>query len=200
VRRIGPFHRFLSIAAQCNGQIIEYAHISRESSVPMSTVKEYYTILEDTLIGEFLWPFDRSERKKARPKFYFFDPGVVRAIQNRLSDPPTPAEQGSLFETWFFRELVRIRDYLRKEHVFSFWRIGPHEIDFLVEGGRGPLLAIECKSGRTDISAGTVDAFKRRFPKTPLLVCSLTDRQPRKLASGVEVLPVMEMIRKYRDF
>jgi len=40
-------------------------------SVPSSTVKEYYSILEDTLMGDFLWPWDRSERKKARPKFYF---------------------------------------------------------------------------------------------------------------------------------
>ena len=97
-RNVGAFHRFLAIAAQSNGQVIEFANISRECSVPASTVKEYYQILEDTLIGFFLWPHDRNERKKARPKFYFFDCGVVRTIQNRLQDPPTPQEKGFLFE------------------------------------------------------------------------------------------------------
>ncbi|MBI4373255.1 MAG: ATP-binding protein, partial [Deltaproteobacteria bacterium] len=95
-RNLGAFQRFLSIAAQSNAQIIEFANISRECSVPMSTVKEYYQILEDTLLGEFVWPYDRSERKKARPKFYFFDCGVVCAMQNRLMDAPTPVEQGFL--------------------------------------------------------------------------------------------------------
>jgi predicted AAA+ superfamily ATPase len=96
-RNIGAFQRFINIAAQSNGQVMEFANISRECSVPASTVKEYYQILEDTLLGFFLWPYDKSERKKARPRFYFFDPGVVRAIQNRLNDPPLPMELGFLF-------------------------------------------------------------------------------------------------------
>jgi predicted AAA+ superfamily ATPase len=100
-------------------------------------VKEYFSILEDTLDGEILWPWDRSERKKARPKFYFFDCGAVRAIEQRLTDPPTPVEEGVLFETWFFREMVRHRDYAEKEHSFALWREGKHEVDFLVtRGGR----------------------------------------------------------------
>ena len=198
-RNLGAFQRFLSIAAQSHGQIIEYANISRECSVPMTTVKEYYQILEDTLLGEFLWPFDRSERKKARPKFYFFDCGVVRALQNRLTDPPTPMEQGTLFESWVIRELIRIRDYEEKEHDFTLWRRGPHEIDLLMTGGRGPLLAVECKTSRTDLSPATVAMFRKDFPKTPLLVASLADERPRRLENGVEVLPWREILQRYRD-
>lgn len=198
-RHLDAFQRFLPIAAQSNGQMIEYANISRECSVPMSTVKEYYQILEDTLMGEFLWPFDRSERKKARPKFYFFDCGVIRALQNRLTDPPTPVEQGMLFESWFMREMIRIRDYGEKDHTFSLWRSGANEIDLIVSGGRGPLLAIECKSGKTDISSGTVEAFRKQFPKTPLVIASLSDHRSRRLDSGVEVHPYGEVLRRYRE-
>jgi predicted AAA+ superfamily ATPase len=72
-RKRGAFRRFLAVAAQGNGQMMEYANIARECSVMASTVKEYLQILEDTLIGNFLWPRDRSERLKARPKFYLFD-------------------------------------------------------------------------------------------------------------------------------
>lgn len=198
-RNVGAFQRFLNVAAQDNGQVLEFANVSRECAVPASTVKEYYSILEDTLLGEFLWPWDRSERKKARPKFYFFDCGVVRAIQNRLNDPPTPAETGLLFETWFVREVTRYRDYDEKEHTLSFWREGPNEVDLVISGSRGPVLAIECKSGRQLPSLATVQAFQRRFPKVPLVVASLIDKEERKLASGVRVLPWDRAIELYRS-
>ena len=67
-----------------NAEMLEFEKVARDCSVPPSTVKEYFQILEDTLIGAYLWPFDHSQRKKARPKFYFFDCGVTRALQNRL--------------------------------------------------------------------------------------------------------------------
>jgi hypothetical protein len=148
-------------------------------------------------LGDFLWPWDRSERKKARPKFYFFDCGVVRALQNRLNDPPTPDELGLLFETWLVRELRRLRDYGSKEHEFALWREGNHEIDLLVAGGRGPLLAIECKTGRGPVSGPAVRAFRSRFPKVPLVVASLQDEAPRRLDSGLEILPWPRAIERY---
>lgn len=197
-RNVGAFQRFLQVAVQGNAQVIEFANISRECSVPSSTVKEYYSILEDTLMGDFLWPWDRSERKKARPKFYFFDCGVVRAIQNRLNDPPTPDEMGFLFETWFVREIRRLRDYGDKAHEFSFWREGNHEIDLLIMGGHGPLLAIECKTGQQRISAQTLGAFRARFPKIPLVVASLDDRLPRRLETGIELLPWAQVLERYQ--
>ncbi len=197
-RNVGAFQRFLQVAVQGNAQVIEFANISRECSVPSSTVKEYYSILEDTLMGDFLWPWDRSERKKARPKFYFFDCGVVRAIQNRLNDPPTPPELGFLFETWFVREIRRLRDYGDKAHEFSFWREGKHEIDLLIMGGHGPLLAIECKTGHDLISAQTLGAFRARFPKVPLVVASLHDHVPRRLQTGIELLPWEKVLERYQ--
>ncbi len=196
-RNIGAFHRFLEVAAQSNGQIIEYANISRECSVPASTVKEYYQILEDTLLGNFLWTHDRNERKKARPKFYFFDGGVIRAIQNRLHDPPTPREKGVLFENWLLGELQRERDYQRKGHVFSYWRKRNHEIDILISDGHGPVLAIECKSGTGKISPATIEAFRKVFPATRLVVASMTDKMPRNV-NNIEVLPWKQVIELYR--
>lgn len=198
-RNVGAFQRFLSVAAQGNGQITEFQNISRECAVPASTVKEYYSILEDTLIGGFLWPWDRSERKKARPKFYFFDCGVIRAIQNRLHDPPTPLETGILFENWLLGELTAVRDYLGKEHEFVFWREGPHEIDILISSGKGPVLAIECKSGQSVPSKPTLDVFRKRFPRTPILIASLSDTHKRRLDSGLEILPWRDVVNRYRE-
>lgn len=188
-RNVSAFQRFLSVAAQMNAETIEFASVARDSSVPMSTVKEYFSILDDTLLGDFLWPWNRSERKKARPKFYFFDCGVVRALQNRLFDPPTPQEKGFLFETFFYNELKRMRDYHEKPYELTFWREGKHEIDIFVKGPRGPVMAFECKTSSETISDATRTAFRKRFPDLPLFVVSLKDTHPRKLDNGVVVLP-----------
>lgn len=82
IRKLHPFRCFLEVAAQCNGKIINYANISRDVGVDDKTIKEYFLILEDTMIGFFLEPFHNSFRKRLveKPKFYFFDPGVVRAL------------------------------------------------------------------------------------------------------------------------
>ncbi len=197
-RNLGAFNRFLNVAAQCNGQIIEFANISRECSVPMSTVKEYFQILEDTLIGFYLWPWDKSERKKARPKFYFFDCGVARAIQNRLNDPPTLMETGNLFETWLVNELRRICDYTRKEHEFTFWRYREEEVDILISNSRGPVLAIECKAGRGDLRRATITQFRKTFPKVPLVVASLRDNKPRKIGTQ-EIWPWKQVLVHYKN-
>ena len=196
-RNIGAFQRFINIAAQSNGQVIEFANISRECSVPASTVKEYYQILEDTLLGFFLWPYDKSERKKARPKFYFFDCGVVRAIQNRLNDPPLPLEKGFLFENWFVAELIRLRDYYKKEHRFFFWRYRNKKIDIVISDGKGPFLAVECKAGRIVIKSSTIRAFKDRFPDVPLIIVSLKDKMARRVGD-IKIVPWKEAVEMYK--
>lgn len=198
VRKLDSFYRFLDVAAQCNGQMIEFANVSRECAVHVSTVKEHYSILEDTLMGQFIWPFNRSERKKARPKFYFFDCGVIRALQNRLSDNPTPIEKGMLFETWIANELIRIRDYSEYEHRISLWRKGRWEIDFIIESRGKPLMAIECKTSRQIKNTHSLKAFQKDFPGVPIFICSLSDKRTRKLDKNMWVEPYKETINRYR--
>lgn len=200
VRNVETFTRFLYVAAQSHGDTIEYANIEKTAKVPATTVKEYFSILEDTLIGVFLWPFDRSERRKARPKFYFFDPGVVRGLQNRIVDPPTGQELGKLFEAWFVLEVKKISDYFHKSFELSFWRDGDHEIDLLIRRGSKALMAIEVKSGLSgEISETTLRKFRKNFPDVELVIASMQDTIPRMTNLGIEILPfalVLERISK----
>ncbi len=198
VRKLSDFHRFLNVAGQCNAQMIEFANISRECAVHVNTVKEHYSILEDTLTGQFVYPFNRSERKKARPKFYFFDCGVVRALMGSLTAPPGPEELGRLFETWVFNELIKIRDYEGAEHRISLWRKGRYEVDFLIESAQGPLLAVECKSGRQIKNQLSLRAFRQDFPKTELIICSLRDRRARQTGDNIRVEPYNSVLQLYR--
>ncbi|MCL5260521.1 MAG: AAA family ATPase, partial [Gammaproteobacteria bacterium] len=87
VRNLEPFRRFLEVAAQCNGKIINFANIARDVGTSENNVKEYFSILEDTLLGFFLEPFIHSFRKRLshKPKFYLFDTGIVRSLTNMLN-------------------------------------------------------------------------------------------------------------------
>ena len=102
IRELAPFRRFLEIAAQSNGKLINFSNIARDVGVADQTIQKYYSILEDTLLGFFLEPFHHSFRKRLSktPKFYFFDPGVVRALTLQLNIPITPSTSyyGELFE------------------------------------------------------------------------------------------------------
>jgi predicted AAA+ superfamily ATPase len=89
VRRLNPFRDFLELAAQNNGEILNYTKISRDIGVDHKTVANYYQILEDTLVGFYLPPFHKSVRKRQleSPKFYLFDTGVKRALERSFNIP-----------------------------------------------------------------------------------------------------------------
>ncbi|MBI1861068.1 MAG: ATP-binding protein [Deltaproteobacteria bacterium] len=198
VRQLDAFQRFLDVAGQSHAQMIEFDNIARECQVPSSTVKQYYQILEDTLMGFFLWPWNRSERKKARPKFYFFDCGVVRAIQEKVTSRPGSDELGFLFESWFINEMLSIRDYGFKEERFSLWREGKWEVDLIVERGKQMCLAVECKSGKQLGNIHSIRAFKERFPKVRVLIASLQDERKSKVENGIEIWPYGDVLDFYR--
>ena len=154
VRKLQPFRRFLEVAAQGNGKLINYANIARDVGVDGKTIKEYFSILEDTLIGFFLEPFHNSFRKRVvgKPKFYFFDPGIVHSLCRRLSVPLTPktAAYGEAFEHYVLLEFVRLGSYFQPDYRFFFIRTTSDvEVDLVVERPSRPLLCIEIKS--TDV-------------------------------------------------
>ena len=63
-RNLHPFRKFLEVAAQSNGKIVNYANISKDVGVDEKTIKEYFIILEDTLIGFFLDSYHDSFQGK----------------------------------------------------------------------------------------------------------------------------------------
>ena len=59
IRKIRSFSRFLEIAAFSNGEIVNYSNIAADCGVSAPTIREYFQILEDTLIGRFLPSFQK---------------------------------------------------------------------------------------------------------------------------------------------
>ncbi len=158
VRNVPPFVRFLSIAGQLNGQIINAQNIAREAAVPRSSVDVYFSILEDTLLGQFL-PAYRAQakvREQTHPKFYWFDPGVARAAAGLLFDPLEKIWKGTALETLVFHELRVYNTTQNKNRSIAFYRTASgSEIDFIIEtkkrqfASKAHVICIEVKMAET---------------------------------------------------
>ena len=136
VRRLPPFLRFLGIAGQLNGQLVNAQNISRDAAVPRSSVDVYFSILKDTLLGHFLPAYrpNVKVREQTHPKFYWFDPGVARAAAGLLFEPVDRFWKGTALENMIYHEL-RVYNLTRnKNRPISFYRTGSGvEIDFVIE-------------------------------------------------------------------
>ena len=99
VRNLPGFARFLPLAALFNGQVINTTNIARESGVARTTMTGFLEILEETLLCFKVPAFEARLRVRERklPKWYWCDPGLVRAMK-RLTGRPAPEERGALFE------------------------------------------------------------------------------------------------------
>ncbi len=113
VRNLESFARFLEVAAIMNGQVVNVAGVARDAAVARPTVQGYFGTLVDTLVGSWLpaWRERAKVKEVASPKFYFFDPGVARALAGRVREPVEAAERGFLLETLVLHELRAAQAY-----------------------------------------------------------------------------------------
>jgi len=153
VKNLAPFRKFLAIAAQMNGKIVNKAAIAKQVGVDPTTVTNYFEILEDTLLGFMLPSFSRSVRKAQRqlPKFYFIDTGIKRGLDRTLTVEllPQTFAWGDAFEHWVILEFVKGCQYKRLDWTLSYLRTKDDvEIDLIVErpGDRELLVEIKSKS------------------------------------------------------
>lgn len=202
VRKLDPFRRFLEVAAQCNGKIINASKIARDVGVDDKTIKSYFSILEDTLIGFLLEPFKGSFRKRLslKPKFYYFDTGVARALARHATVELVPQTNayGNAFEHFIILECIKISDYFRKDYRFSYIRTaGDVEVDLVVERPGKPLLCIEIKSSN-NVASESITGFKQltaEIPNCEAIVLS-QDRYAKKIGHVV-VYPWRQGIAEY---
>jgi predicted AAA+ superfamily ATPase len=194
VRRIEPFRAFIEVAAQCNGDVINYAKVARDTSVDDKTIRTYFSILEDTLTGFLLPPFHESIRKRQRhnPKFYFFDTGVARAAARSLSATLSPATFafGRAFEHWVIIEAIRLASYRQPDFRFSYLRTKDDaEIDLIVERPGMPTALIEIKSTArfSPQELAPLQRLRAAFGKHEAF-CLSRDPTPKKI-DGIHALP-----------
>jgi uncharacterized protein len=149
-RNVDAFGRFLEIAALANAQVTNLSGLARDSGVARATVTTFFEILQDTLIVRRLdaWVPRLRVKETSHPKYYFFDCGVLRAIQGRLREPIGSEERGHLLETMVHQELSAAMAYQDLGGKLSYWRTADGaEIDFVWQRGER-IVAIEVKASQ----------------------------------------------------
>ena len=190
-RNVPAFSRFLKVAALCNGTVVNFTNVSNDAQVPRTTVYEYFEILKDTLLLYELPSWRKSKKRKplTSSKYYFFDVGVVAALQGRQFRPGTP-EFGEAFETVLMHELVSYRDYISGESL-SYWRsTSGFEVDFIL----GDHTAVEVKA-KENVSAHDLKSLRALAEEKKLkryLCVSLGPR--RRNLENVTILPLREFL------
>ncbi|MBU6196266.1 MAG: DUF4143 domain-containing protein [Cyanobacteria bacterium REEB446] len=199
VRNLDTFTEFLKLAADENTNVLNYSNIASDIGVSSATVKEYYQILEDTLLGFYLRPYSSRLRKKLskHPKFYFFDTGVTRALQQKLSLELTPKtkEFGKAFEHFIIKEFIYTANYLNPDYQFSYYRTENNaEVDLIIEAPTGKVFAVEIKASDTPKNSELkgLKSFKTLVPEASLICASLAEKR-YKLDEDIWVYPWAEV-------
>lgn len=198
-RNLTSFSRFLEVAAQCDGEMLVYKNIAQDCGIDYRTVKEYFTILEDTLVGYLIPGFTATRKRKAvaAPKFYLFDVGVANYLAHRKGMTPGSDDFGHAFEHFIIQELIAYLGYHHCEERLTYWRsTSGYEVDAVIGDGR---IAIEIKSSEEVKSRHTrgLKAFGEDFPGSRQIVVSL-DKYKRKM-NDVEVMPALDFLKELWD-
>ena len=189
-RNIPAFSRFLDVAAISNGEVINFQNIASECGVSAPTVKEYFQILEDTLVGSFLPAFRKKAKRRVilSPRFYFFDVGLAGYLCKRGEVKSGSSAFGKAFEHLIYMELKAYSSYSEKFYPLYYWRTtSGFEVDFVLGDGE---IAIEAKSSKqvNYRQLKGIRAFKEEHSPRRSIVVSC-DREPRKTEDGIEILP-----------
>jgi len=198
VRNVPAFSRFLTVAGQCNGRIINYTNIASDAQVPRSTVQEYFQILRDTLLGDDLPAWRNSVKRKpiSTSKFYFFDIGVARYLQGRRGLEMRSPEFGEAFEAYIHHEIKTYCDY-RGGCELCYWRsTSGFEVDFVINGKTA--IEVKGKANVTKKDFKGLTAIREEALLKDYILVSLEDT-PRK-DGDIHILPWKKFIaRLWRD-
>lgn len=135
IRNIGAFTKFLEAAAFSNGEMVNYTNIASDCGVSAITIKEYFQILEDTLIGRFVPSFQKKPKRRVilAPKFYYFDIGIANYLLKRGTIEMGSEAFGSAFEHFIYHELYAHSNYSEGNYTISYWRTTSQiEVDFIL--------------------------------------------------------------------
>ena len=181
VQNVDDFIRFLEVAAISDGEILNYENVASDCGVSANTVKAYYKILCDTLLGFELPAFSKVIKRKLNKasRFYFFDVGIANYLTGRHQLAPKTPEYGHAFEHLVMQEIMAYLGYKDSEEKLTYWHTYDNiEVDAVIGDAR---VAIEIKSTDT-IQTGHkkgLAEFAREHPGVKQIIVS-RDRISRR--------------------
>ncbi len=200
IRNIASYARFLDIAAEASGQIINYSKLASDSEIPKETIRRYYEILADTLLVHRVPGFTNikgSRKAIQKEQFIFFDLGVRNALLRQHRNIFTPNQLGKLFEQWLITQLIAFNSYHQKNWQIFYYRDDLKQgVDVIVDCGQ-ELLAIEIKYAEKfhpDFLTG-LKVFSR-VTKKPVRSILLYRGDSKQVRDGIEVWPYQDFLNE----
>ena len=195
VRELDAFERFMEVAAISDGEMLNYSNIASDCGVSAKTVKSYFQILYDTLIGYEIPAFRKEIKRKIvqAPRFYYFDVGLANYLMGRHSLKRGTDDYGHAFEHYVMQEIIAYKGYNDKRDVISYWHTyDQKEVDVVIGDAK---VAIEVKSTEhveTKHKKG-LKAFHEEHPDCRLILVSL---DPITRRSGdTELIYVLDFLK-----
>lgn len=189
-RNIPAFSRFFDAMAYSHGELINFSNIARDCGVDSKTVKEYYQILVDTLLGRMIEPFKKRQNRNVisrASKFYLFDVGVAGSITKRSIKEEKGELFGKAFEHFILMELIAFNSYHDLDYNINFWRTkSGQEVDFVLGSGQ---VAIEVKgTSRIDKrDLRSIALFKDEYkPHLSIVVCN---ERENRIHRNIMIMP-----------
>lgn len=196
VRNLPMFSRFLDVAALSDGDLVNFSNIARDCGVSNHTVKGYFEILEDTLLGRWLPAYTKRPKRRVigASKFFFTDVGVVNQLCHRGSIARGGELFGKAFENWVFHELTVAASYADTPPQLAYWRLASGiEVDFVVDAMR---VAIEAKASAR-ITSDHLKGLRELavdHPKVGRRIVVCLEPKRRRTDEGIEILPVQDFV------
>lgn len=189
IRNVQAFSRFLEIAALTNGEMVNYTNIASDCGISAKTIKEYFQILEDTLIGRYLPSFQKRPKRRVitAPKFYLFDVGITNYLLNRNKIEKGTELFGKAFEHFIYQEIYAHSRYSDVNYPMYYWRTASQiEIDFVL-GDHEVAIEVKATDQATVRHLKGLKAFAEEYDVKKLILVS-NDPLPR-LVDDIEILP-----------
>lgn len=181
VQNADEFIRFMEVAAIMDGEILNYENVASDCEVSANTVKAYYKILVDTLLGFEVPAYRKVIKRKLykAPRFYYFDVGIANHLTKRYHLAPRTPEYGHAFEHLIMQEIAAYLGYTNSDEELTYWHTYENlEVDAVIGDAR---VAIEIKSKEHidhDDKKGVTE-FAKEHPDTRQIIVS-RDRISRR--------------------
>jgi uncharacterized protein len=198
VRKLTPFSHFLEFAALSDTEVLSLESFARDVGVSGPTVRSYFEILSDTLIGRFLPAYIRRPKRKIvrSPKFYFSDVGVVNNLAQRGKLLPRSELFGKAFENWIHHEICAYLSYAARSETLSYWKAhqGP-EVDFIVGLMKAGIEAKAAERIHSDHLKGLRE-LKKDYPEVRKRYVISLEKHSRLTDDGIGILSVSDFTRR----
>lgn len=204
VRNLPAFTRFMEAIRFSHGGMINYANIAREAHIDGKTVKEYFNIIVETLLGYLIYPYRKQIGRQIiseMPKFYLFDVGVANFLKKQKVNELKGTWAGMSFEHYILLELMAYRHMSEKDFEINYWRTKTGlEVDFILDDGK---ISIEAKLSPSIDSSdlkGLVAFSEEHHPQAAYIV-SLVPRARKLQHNGFEInlMPVQAFLENLWD-